>query len=190
MALLSTVWDKIYKRDFLLKHNIEFIKELKTSEDGIFNLFCIFNIPKIAFTEEHLYNYLYTRPGSATSDLKLKTEIETFKYLLNSYLFQNAERNLKILALEKSLFTLNSWFRNAKHETEQEKQKYMQIFFDYLNSNVDKSYLKECISFEELTQILKGTNFLEKIFSIKDLYINIKKKRIIHILGIKLTLKI
>lgn len=109
-ALTYTIWDKLYKKSFLIQNGIRFVKGLITAEDGVFNLLCLFNIPKTSFLTEHLYNYRYLSEGSATSRLKLESEIKTFKTFINMPQFKKADFNLKIMALNKSISTLLRWY--------------------------------------------------------------------------------
>jgi len=66
-----TVWNKIYKRDFLLKNNLSFT--LKTCEDCLFFYKLMLCKPKIIFTNEPIYFYRIARKESLTYSLYLKT---------------------------------------------------------------------------------------------------------------------
>ena len=66
-----TIWNKIYKRDFLLKNNLFFV--LKTCEDCLFFYKLMLCKPKIIFTNEPIYFYRIARKESLTYSLYLKT---------------------------------------------------------------------------------------------------------------------
>lgn len=44
--MIHAVWNKLYKKEFLLKNDIKFPVGIKSSEDNIFNEMCHFHAPK------------------------------------------------------------------------------------------------------------------------------------------------
>lgn len=57
VGTLSYAWNKLYRRDFLLKEKLQFQKGLSLIEDITFNATCFEKIPKISFCEASLVHY-------------------------------------------------------------------------------------------------------------------------------------
>ena len=85
------IWDKIYNREFLIRNSINFIPNLKTSEDVIFNFICQFNNPNVSYSTEPLYVYRLTRENSATSKSYIKSDIESLKQFMGLEIFKRQE---------------------------------------------------------------------------------------------------
>ena len=68
------VWNKIYKRDILIKNKLEF-KEKVWYEDLAFTLKAIMNSNTFAFIDEPLYDYLI-REGSTMNNSNVKRNLE------------------------------------------------------------------------------------------------------------------
>ncbi|MFT8638487.1 glycosyltransferase family 2 protein [Bifidobacterium sp.] len=54
---IGVPWGKLYRRDFLLSHNIEFDTTLKLMEDNVFNLYAFKLAKSIRYIPEYLYHY-------------------------------------------------------------------------------------------------------------------------------------
>ena len=68
------VWNKIYKKELLLKNNIEFRQKV-WYEDIVFSVKILFNNFKISFVDKPLYNYLL-RPGSTMNNSNIQRNLE------------------------------------------------------------------------------------------------------------------
>ena len=66
--MIHAVWNKLYKKDFLLKNDIKFPVGIKSSEDNIFNEMCHFHAPKYFILDKKLYNYNEFNLGAITSN--------------------------------------------------------------------------------------------------------------------------
>ena len=64
--MLYTVWNKIYRREFLLENNISF-EQYELGEDVRFNLNVYRNVTKVYLSQESYYVYVIGRIGSAMS---------------------------------------------------------------------------------------------------------------------------
>ena len=93
------IWDKIYNREFLIRNSINFIPNLKTSEDVIFNFICQFNNPKVSYSTEPLYVYRLASENSATSKSYIKSDIESLKQFMGLEIFkrQNLSSQLNVV---------------------------------------------------------------------------------------------
>lgn len=64
--MLYTVWNKIYRREFLLENNLSF-EQYELGEDVRFNLNVYRNVNKVYLSQDSYYVYVIGRKGSAMS---------------------------------------------------------------------------------------------------------------------------
>ena len=69
--MLYTVWNKIYRREFLLENNLSF-EQYKLGEDVRFNLNVYRNVNRIFLSQDSYYVYVIGRKGSAMSSYNPK----------------------------------------------------------------------------------------------------------------------
>ena len=69
--MLYTVWNKIYRREFLLENNLSFEK-YELGEDVRFNLNAYRNVNKVYLSQDSYYVYVIGRKGSAMSSYNPK----------------------------------------------------------------------------------------------------------------------
>ena len=81
--MLYTVWNKFYRREFLLKTNISFEK-YELGEDVRFNLNVYRNVNKVYLSQDSYYVYVIGRKGSAMSGYnpkRLQYQLQELKLL-------------------------------------------------------------------------------------------------------------
>ena len=110
--LLVNVCGKLYKKAFLIENEIKFIRNIKTGEDSIFNLFCLFKNAKFVLLNEFLYDYNVDIGSSATNNLEkaVLNDIYGYKAFFATSVFKNAQNSLKVIALEKFIGQLSWWY--------------------------------------------------------------------------------
>ena len=123
------VWNKIYKRDILIKNKLEF-KEKVWYEDLAFTLKAIMNSNTFAFIDEPLYDYLI-REGSTMNN-------------------SNVQRNLEILDAFDDIL---SYIKHNKKEEYFDKVEFLAIDHIYisaivriLKANADNKIKKETVN--------------------------------------------
>lgn len=123
------VWNKIYKRDILIKNKLEF-KEKVWYEDLAFTLKAIMNSNTFAFIDEPLYDYLI-REGSTMNN-------------------SNVKRNLEIL---EAFDDILSYIKHNKKEEYFDKVEFLAIDHIYisaivriLKANADNKIKKETVN--------------------------------------------
>ena len=83
--MLYTVWNKIYRREFLLENNISFEK-YELGEDVRFNLNVYRNVNRVYLSQESYYVYVIGRKGSAMSGYnpkRLQYQLQELKLVDN-----------------------------------------------------------------------------------------------------------
>ena len=68
--LYGTVWAKIIKRDFLIKHGIRFDQSLTHGEDSIFIMDCLKHSPKVSVCSIPFYTYYVNLSSAAKANNK------------------------------------------------------------------------------------------------------------------------
>ena len=83
--MLYTVWNKIYRREFLLENNLSF-EQYELGEDVRFNLDVYHKVNKIYLSQDSYYVYVIGRKGSAMSGYnpkRLQYQLEELKMVDN-----------------------------------------------------------------------------------------------------------
>lgn len=92
---ISAPWSKLYRREFLLQHEINFDAELINGEDGMFNLCVILKAENYSFCKNSFYQYrVYTDSSSRRYNEKF--------FDSNLQYFSLAEKILKDGKIEKN----------------------------------------------------------------------------------------
>lgn len=130
--VFDNIWDKVYKRDFLIKNEIKFNENCTISEDICFNILCYFNKPEISFCLKPLYNYRIL--PDKVYILQKNFKYEGLKTFVCSQMFLNSDAHQKYVALKMILYTLTNYFVNMPVKNLSEFCKY---FCEFLNSVKD-----------------------------------------------------
>lgn len=132
------VWNKIYKRDILIKNKLEF-KEKVWYEDLAFTLKAIMNSNTFAFIDEPLYDYLI-REGSTMNNSNVQRNLEildAFNDIL-SYIKHNKKEEYfsKIEFLAIDHIYISAIVRVLKAEADDKvKRETINKLIDYINTN-------------------------------------------------------
>ena len=132
------VWNKIYKRDILIKNKLEF-KEKVWYEDLAFTLKAIMNSNTFAFIDEPLYDYLI-REGSTMNNSNVQRNLEildAFNDIL-SYIQHNKKEEYfsKIEFLAIDHIYISAIVRVLKAEGDDKvKRETINKLIDYMNTN-------------------------------------------------------
>ncbi|MCR4834722.1 MAG: glycosyltransferase [Butyrivibrio sp.] len=105
---IAAPWDKIYRRDFLLRNDLFFREDLKVLDDMVFNFECMGKAEHVAYHHEKLYHYC-VRSSSITNSFKPDRPIHdryVFKYLKNAV--EEEEHSLKTV-FDEDYYELNSF---------------------------------------------------------------------------------
>lgn len=132
------VWNKIYKRDILIKNKLEF-KEKVWYEDLAFTLKAIMNSNTFAFIDEPLYDYLI-REGSTMNNSNVQRNLEildAFNDIL-AYIQHNKKEEYfsKIEFLAIDHIYISAIVRVLKAEADDKvKRETINKLIDYMNKN-------------------------------------------------------
>ena len=132
------VWNKIYKRDILIKNKLEF-KEKVWYEDLAFTLKAIMNSNTFAFIDEPLYDYLI-REGSTMNNSNVQRNLEildAFNDIL-SYIKHNKKEEYfsKIEFLAIDHIYISAIVRVLKAEADDKvKRETINKLIDYMNTS-------------------------------------------------------
>ena len=77
----NVVWNKIYRKDIIIKNNIRFKKDKKSGEDLVFNVIYISKIHNIKYIDNKLYYYILNRVISENyNPWKIEDNMLYYKY--------------------------------------------------------------------------------------------------------------
>ena len=111
--MLYTVWNKIYRREFLLENNHSF-EQYELGEDVRFNLDVYSNVNKIYLSQDSYYVYVIGRNGSAMSGYNPKRlqyqlqELKLVDNLLEDWHLDNSnlDNNVKARILMSNIYNI------------------------------------------------------------------------------------
>ena len=78
----SEVWNKIYKKDFLIKNGI-FFEEGIIHEDDLFLIKVLLLSKRISNLHKNLYYYRINRPGSTMTDINLERRLKALEVIVD-----------------------------------------------------------------------------------------------------------
>ena len=141
--MIHAVWNKLYKKEFLLKNDIKFPVGIKSSEDNIFNEMCHFHAPKYFILDKKLYNYNEFNLGAITSNLinTCFNEIESFRYIINTAEFKHSNNSLKKVMLQRHIRGLLCYTKRIETSNTKEIKEEIKKLVDelYENDNIQFS---------------------------------------------------
>lgn len=176
--MLWFVVRRVYKNDYLKKHNILFDENIKYGEDTDFSLKVFENLDKYLSIDKILYNY-YENESSLTQQKfkvnlleKYETQYQARKKMLYSDIDENAQ--LKDIAknyIENSLLAL---LNNLKHNPER-------IDFSKELKKIRESVIyKECFTYYDYNWKHLKRSVLIKLFQIRQfLFLEIIFKKVL-----------
>ena len=111
--MLYTVWNKIYRREFLLENNLSF-EQYELGEDVRFNLDVYRKVNKIYLSQDSYYVYVIGRKGSAMSGYNPKRlqyqlqELKLVDKLLEDWHLDNSnlDNNVKARILMSNIYNI------------------------------------------------------------------------------------
>lgn len=151
VSLFTSCWGKFYKKQILIDSKIKFSKELKLSEDAIFNFEYVSNVKDVLLLDECIYYY---RPNanSVTSTYSIKhfeSNIFLIEYLLNLKILDKSISKARDFYIIVNILRINEkLFYLAKSEQTVAVNKYKKLIYrkeiitileKNKNSNISKS---------------------------------------------------
>ena len=170
------VWNRIFSNKFIKENNLQFAP-YKHSEDNIFIISSVFLADRILYVEKVFYNHL-KRENSALNS----ANDEYFS------VFENIELIKKFL-VKKGLFEkYEKTYRNYLIDTFYSHyccipEKSIKTFLKEVQKRLTKEEYKK---FKNLTKT--KLSFFEKLFALKNIKENGKKKKVLNILGLTFTI--
>lgn len=144
--------NKIYKKSFLTKNNINFPDGIKTSEDLIFSLCCLFNNPKCCFIDKSLYVYRKNRKNSATTNGGgVKNDLEALKYFYETEIFQKQSLEIQLKVIEK--FCSGSYHYYKKHRFNKNIKADIKALLDFISSRYVENDLTQFKMYNRIKKI-------------------------------------
>lgn len=149
--------NKIYKKDFLINNNLKFPTGIKTAEDTIFSLRCLFKNPQYCFIDKSLYIYRKNRKNSATAGKNcVKNDFEALKMFYNTPEFQEQNENVQLKIIEK--FCSGNWNYYKRNKNNKELLTDIKILVDFIENHYEISKLKNFKKYNQIKEITSNIN--------------------------------
>lgn len=184
-----SIWHKIYKRDFLIQYNINFIKGLITSEDVCFSYLCYLHNPQIIYIDKNLMCYRKNREGSATTSNPngIKLDLIALKAFNELDIVKTIDDKARKEIIDK-------WCRGCFYYIDKfadDKIYHMQIgqikeLICYLEKFYSKNVLEKTSNYKNLKYLCKKYD-LERLFSVVNS--RDRQHKVVSVLGLKFKFK-
>lgn len=189
VSINHCVWDRMFKKKFLIDNNIRFPEEVVQNEDSVFDMICLNYKPKYCCLPRNLYNYLSGRNGSIMDDSLhiISNFIQTCKYFLSTEVFKNSSDDFKILVMDRILISLDYNYKIKKYRLYRIIYNHqITKFIQYLLNSSNKHFLNLTKCSDMLKTYSNKKYLSEHIFSVKNVVENHKKKKCITLCFLKI----
>lgn len=111
---LAAPWDKLYRKEFLMKHCLQFRENLRVLDDMVFNMEAFEVAEKVYYSKEKIYHYRYVESSITNSYKKDRVEkdVEVWEYI--GQYAKNHEMKRRWTSEEKSRFMQAFYCRMIK----------------------------------------------------------------------------
>lgn len=170
--IFNVVWNKVYKKEFILNNKILFNENICIGEDFLFNCECLQKNPLISVIDQAFYNYM-RRQNEVTLKMKfLNNKIELRKLFYQKWIdlykfysvYEDVAEKMEIYEGFKIYNTIISVLNKNCPLSNDEKIKFVSEFLIYENSNCLFKYMKKEKMDKELTCLKKKQ--IEEFFQI------------------------
>lgn len=155
---LSSVWAKLYRRDFLLRNGITFPKGIPMGEDQLFNIMVHTKNPRIAYWPVLSYYYRYNEasavhrynPHFQKNDRLFHTQLQ--EILLREHLWESLQYDAQLQQLNGLVLCLaNDIFHpHNLHSRQERKQRFLSLVSRKEYRNQYQRYHSEFGPFRQL----------------------------------------
>ncbi|MCR5261803.1 MAG: glycosyltransferase [Candidatus Gastranaerophilales bacterium] len=194
-SIPNVIWNKIYRKDFLIENDIKFPEDIILCEDLVFSVKCLIKAKKLSYIDENLLLYRVNRSDSA-SECKDETFFNIFRHY--EILKENFEKNniyddVKLPYLQDAVYTFIYYLSKIKKQYRHSFYKKMQDFLlpyreddvEYNKDEVEdvqyferyKLSLKKCdrTTYSYLYRITKYNYYVFLLLLQTDKIINLKR---------------
>lgn len=182
------IWDKIYRTEFIKSNHIKFPLGLKTAEDVIFCLLCLFNDAKYSTLAKPLYVYrIDTNGNSATSNVQnIKNDIIAFETLYNLQIFKEQPLSLQLQVVNRFCGGCLYYYEKFKNTHSKLLKLDISNFLNLVETYYNQTDLMKFKRYRDLKN-LNFREFLKSLFSITNSFD--KQYKVIRFLGTSFKFK-
>lgn len=147
--------NKIYKKEFIINNRIEFPIGIKTAEDTIFSLTCLFNNPKYCFIDKALYIYRKISENSVTAGVYgVKNDLNALKLFYQSEIFQQQSEEVQLKVIEK--FCSGSWNYYKRNRRNKEILVDIKMLIDFIEKHYELNKLLQFKKFRQIKTVTRN----------------------------------
>ena len=154
-------WNKLYKRELIIKNKIRFVEDLKY-EDAPFVSETLYKADKISYLNEYLYNYIiHTNSETSIRDNKMFDIIKIVDLIRNKlnepYLIDTINKlTVRILT--------NYTIQQRYNKNKKERNKFIDKVFDYLKNNVKDYKSNKYYKNRGIRKYIERSRLLTKLY--------------------------
>lgn len=125
------VWNKIYRKSFILENNIQFLTGLSICEDIIFGIMTAVLAKNISYTDENLLLYRINRKNASSNsrDLIYFEIFQQYDYLQKFFQQNGLYDKFRVEFIKDAIYTLIYYLQEIKPSLKKDFYKKMQTYF-------------------------------------------------------------
>lgn len=189
--LMHNIWDKLYRRDFLIENDIQFPVGYKIGEDGVFNILCYLNDAKYSYLPECLYNYrVYQGSTVHRIESSILHNIEAFNYIERLDLYKNQSVDVRSKIFAKYLSGCVWLKQQLSGRITKNMRRQVQCFVEEQKQKIGKNKVESLWEYKIYKNEFKDVvmkEFIKNIFSINNDIDH--RHKVVTVLGMKFRYK-
>lgn len=176
--LLCYVWNKLFKKDLIIKNNISFLETSHFGEDMVFCFIYYLYVKSVGVIDKVNYNYILHGNNSVFNIEKRLDVFKSYKYLydylkekqVSSEIFDYFYKLYNLYAIGGSYMLLS----NSKIILEQDYKKYKNIFLEKNLSTINE--MKLPLKIKLYLYLWYFTSYVVRVFKLNEFLLKIKRK--------------
>lgn len=176
----NIVWNKIYKKEYLVSKNVRFPDKITMCEDIIFGINATLQATKLAYVDENLLFYRINRPN-ASSGGKDDTFFDVFtqyEVLRENFEKLNIYDTVKIKFIVDAIYTMLFFLERIKPAFKKQfftkMQSVFQKYYEEEFSSEEKLDRFDCTSYFHLNRVRNNSYLKYRILNVIDKFIRIE----------------
>lgn len=150
----NIVWNKIYKRSYLIENNLKLPGVITMCEDIIFGINATLKAKKIVYVDENLLYYRINRPKASSGgrDKSFFDNFTMYEILTENFKEMNIYEDIKVPFITDAIYSLIYFLERIK-------PKFKKSFFNKMQLVFEKFYQEEFKTEEKMLQFDATTFF-------------------------------
>lgn len=163
----ATLWNKVYRREFLTGNNIRLDEELRLCDDNLMALEAYLKAKSICVVHENLYNYQRANVNSLSTTNKNWLDVIKCSKKSDALVKKSGEKQYYPYYVQRNIDGLFYWL-GQQNIPYKRFYKQLHIYFRKLDKSIYlPHFLQNCVSYEKYLNVRNYGFWASKIFRIK-----------------------